>query len=304
MGSDCANSCLRLICVLSLTEKMKIRNLMTFKPKSRRLLMTKQKSVKGLFIYCLIGIIAIVPTYLKALSTLSTNPDELEQMREMMGISGSPEMLALLGQLPNFIVLIIALVIGFFTAHKVGLKSVIMHPNAREKSKSEWIKGIKLAIILGSIAGVFIRGFDYLILPFLPDGIKEVIHPYNALEFLAALLYGGIVEELLIRFGLMSLLVFIFWKLFDRKSAKPSNWVFILAILISTLLFGIGHYSGTASMTEMTGFIWFRMILGNGLPGLFFGWIYWKHNLELAMLAHMFTHIAMNFLMLIVSFFM
>ena len=54
------------------------------------------------------------------------------------------------------------------------------------------------------------------------------------------------------RFGLMSLLVFIFWKLFDRKSAKPSNWVFILAILISTLLFAIGHYGATASMTEMT----------------------------------------------------
>ena len=59
MGSDCANSCLRLICVLSLTEKTKIHNLMTFKLKSRRLLMTKQKSVKGLLIYFLIGIIAL-----------------------------------------------------------------------------------------------------------------------------------------------------------------------------------------------------------------------------------------------------
>ena len=57
--------------------------------------MTKQKSVKGLFIYLLLGIIAFVPLYLKALSTLSTNPAQLEQAREMMGISGSPEMLAL-----------------------------------------------------------------------------------------------------------------------------------------------------------------------------------------------------------------
>lgn len=266
--------------------------------------MTKQKSIKGLFIYFLIGSIAMFPIYLRALSTLSTNPTELEQMREMMGISGSPEMLALLAQIPNYILLIIALVIGFFTAHKVGLKSVIIHPHAREKSKSEWITGIKLAIILGLIAGVVIRGIDYLLLPFLPDDIKELLQPYNALDFIAAILYGGIVEELLIRFGFMSLLVFIFWKLFDRKSAKPSNWVFILAILISTLLFGLGHYSGTASVTEMTAFIWFRMILLNGIPGLFFGWIYWKHNLELAMLAHMFAHIAMNFLMLIVSFFM
>ena len=263
--------------------------------------MTKKKSVKGLLIYFLIGIIAL---FFSILLGISTNPTQLEQLSEMTGFSGPPEMLALLAVMPNFILFIIALVIGFFTAHKVGLKSVIMHPNAREKSKSEWIKGIKLAIILGSIAGVVIRGFDYLLLPFLPDSIIETLQPYSALHFILALLYGGIVEEILIRFGFMSLLVFVLWKLFDRKSAKPSNWVFILAILISTLIFAIGHYYPTASTTEMTGFIWFRMILGNGLPGLFFGWIYWKHNLELAMLAHMFTHIAMNFLMLIVSFFM
>lgn len=266
--------------------------------------MTKQKSIKGFLIYLLIVFIAIFFYYLLGLSMLSTNPTELEQLSEMMGISGPPEMLALLLVIPNFIIIIIALVIGFFTAHKVGLKSAIIHPNAREKSKSEWIKDIKLAIILGSIAGVVLRGFDYLLLPFLPDSIIELLQPYNALEFISALLYGGILEELLSRFGVMSLLVFIFWKLFGRKSTKPSNWVFILAILISTLLFALGHYVATASTTEMTALIWFRMLLLNGLPGFLFGWIYWKHNLELAMLAHMFTHISMYLLMLIVSVFM
>ena len=141
---------------------------------------------------------------------LSTNPTQLEQLSEMMGISGPPEMLALLAVMPNFILFIISLVIGFFIAHKVGLKSVIIHPNAREKPKSEWIKGIKLAIILGSIAGVVIRGFDYLLLPFLPDGIIELIQPYNALEFITALLYGGILEELLSRFGFNELVGFYF----------------------------------------------------------------------------------------------
>src|SRR5690606_24693057 len=107
---------------------------------------------------------------------------------------------------------------------------------------------------------------------------------------------------LIMRFGVMSLFVFILWKVFNRKSAKPSNWIFILAIIISALLFAFGHYGATALATEMTPFIWFRMIFMNSLGGLFFGWIYWKHNLELAMLAHMFAHITMNLLMVIVSF--
>ena len=263
--------------------------------------MTKQKSVKGLLFYFLIGIIAL---FFSILLGLSTNPSQIEQLSEMTGFSGPPEMLALLAVMPNFGLFIIFLVIGFFIAHKVGLKSVIIHPYAREKPKSEWIKGIKLAIILGLIAAVVLRGFDYLFRPLLPDDLIELLQPYSALEFIIALLYGGILEELLMRFGLMSLLVFIFWKLFDRKSAKPSDWVFIVAILISALLFALGHYGVTASNIEITPFIWFRMILLNGLPGFFFGWIYWKHNLELAMLSHMFAHIGLNLLLLIFFLFM
>ncbi|MEI3614804.1 CPBP family glutamic-type intramembrane protease [Pseudogracilibacillus sp. SO30301A] len=161
------------------------------------------------------------------------------------------------------------------------------------------MKGIQLAIIVGLVAGVVLRGFDYLLQSFLPKAVIDLLHPYNALEFILALLYGGIVEELLMRFGVMSLLVFVLWKLFDRKSAKPSNWVFIFAISVAALIFAIGHYGPTALATEMTPFIWFRMILLNGLPGFFFGWLYWKHNLELAMLSHMVTHIVAHLLMLI-----
>jgi len=263
--------------------------------------MEKQKSIKGLLIYLLVGIIALI---LSILHGLSTNPDIFEQMSEMTGLSVPPVVLGLLAVMPNFVLFLIFLLIGFFIAHKVGLKSVIIHPHAREKPKSEWKKGIKLAIILGLISAVALRGFDYLFRLFLPDSLIELLRPYSALEFITALLYGGILEELLMRFGLMSLLVFIFWKLFERKSAKPSNWVFIVAIFISALLFALGHYGITASNIEMTPFIWFRMILLNGLPGLFFGWIYWKHNLELAMLAHIFTHVGMNLLMWIFFFLM
>ncbi|MEI3614803.1 hypothetical protein [Pseudogracilibacillus sp. SO30301A] len=74
--------------------------------------MTKQKSIKGLFIYLLVGIIALFPLYLHTLSSLTTDPTKLEQMREM-GFPGPPEMLALLTVIPTFILLIIALVIGF-----------------------------------------------------------------------------------------------------------------------------------------------------------------------------------------------
>lgn len=262
--------------------------------------MTKQTSIKGLIIYLLIGIVALFSAYHHFLSTLS-DPTQLEQMREMLGVSATPEKLAFLTTINPSIQFIIMLVIGFFIAYRVGLKSVIIHPWARGMSKSEWFKGAKLAIILGAIAGFTLIGFDLLLRPYPPDSLTGALQPYSGIHFITAILYGGVLEEILIRFGLMSLIVFVFWKIFDRKSSKPSNWIYITAILISAFLFALGHYGATALTTEMTPLVWLRMIFVNGLGGIFFGWLYWKYNLELAMLSHMFAHITMSLLLLVLS---
>jgi membrane protease YdiL (CAAX protease family) len=266
--------------------------------------MKKQKSFIGLLIYFIIGIIALFFAYLHFSSTLSTNPTQFEQMSKMLGVSASPEKLAFLTIINPFIQFIVMLLIGFFVAHRVGLKSVIIHPWARGISKSVWIKGAKQAVILGMIAGIALISFDLLFRSYLPSSLIENIQPYTALQLIVSLLYGGIIEEILIRFGLMSLIVLVLWKIFDRKSAKPSSWIFIIAITISALLFALGHYGANAILTEMTPFIWFRMIFINGIGGLFFGWIYWKYNLELAMLSHMFAHITMSLLLLVLTMFM
>jgi hypothetical protein len=39
-------------------------------------------------------------------------------------------------------------------------------------------------------------------------------------------------------------------------------------------------------MVELTPLIIFRTILLNALGGTLFGWLYWRHNLETAMVAH------------------
>jgi len=46
------------------------------------------------------------------------------------------------------------------------------------------------------------------------------------------------------------------------------------------------------------------MLVLNGLGGIVFGWLYWKDNLETAMIAHMMTHVAMNVITLVLSIFL
>lgn len=262
--------------------------------------MFKQTSSKGLLFYVFVALLAHISFYFVTRAALLRDPASLEQLSEQLGMAVSVNFVALLSVGQNFVLVLVMLAIGLFTAHKVGLTSVILHRGVHEV---DWRDGLKLAVIIGIGGGIVIRGFDFVFQGLLPASLLEQIKPYTALELIMALLYGGVVEELLVRFGLLSLIVFILWKLLQRKSVRPANWMYIAAIIVSALLFALGHYGATAAMTEMTPFIWFRMLFLNGIVGIAFGWLYWKKNLELAMIAHGVTHITMHVIMLVFGMF-
>lgn len=58
------------------------------------------------------------------------------------------------------------------------------------------------------------------------------------------------------------------------------------AIVISTVLFGLGHLPVTAALTVITPLVVARAIVLNGIGGLVFGWLYWKKGLEYSIVAH------------------
>jgi membrane protease YdiL (CAAX protease family) len=112
-------------------------------------------------------------------------------------------------------------------------------------------------------------------------------------------LYGGITEELLLRYGLMSALAFIGWVLTGRQSGGPGSGVMWVAIIISAVLFGIGHLPALAQSVDLTQALVARTILLNAIAGVLFGWLYWQRGLEAAMVAHAAFHIPLVVLSLI-----
>lgn len=104
----------------------------------------------------------------------------------------------------------------------------------------------------------------------------------SAAGFGAAVLYGGIAEEILMRLFLMSLIAFILWKLFFRNTSKNKlpDKIFISANIISALLFAAGHLPATAAaFGALTPMLLARCFLLNGIFGLLFGRLYrryWK----------------------------
>lgn len=95
-----------------------------------------------------------------------------------------------------------------------------------------------------------------------------------------AALYGGLTEEILLRFGAMSLLA---WLLTKAVSGPAAYWTAIIGAAVG---FGLWHLPAIAALLPLTPLVVTRALVLNGLAGVAFGWLYWRRGLEAAMVAH------------------
>lgn len=187
------------------------------------------------------------------------------------------------------IILLITVVLGVFFAPKVGLKTLFSDPFSRWKEKNiAWIK----AVLSGLGLGVFLIVFDLLTQGVVPETAmaeSPVVFDAAWKDILARLTYGGITEEVMVRFGLMSLFVWALSKVFKKENVYMWSGIFAAA-----LLFGFGHLPVLFQLygDPSTAFI-LRTIFLNLVGGLLFGYLYWKHYLETAMIAHAGAHAGM-----------
>jgi membrane protease YdiL (CAAX protease family) len=106
-----------------------------------------------------------------------------------------------------------------------------------------------------------------------------------------AILYGGVIEEVMLRLFFMTVIAFVLWKLFARKEEKPTLAILVLSNIIAALLFAAGHLPATFMLIGSSPLIIFRCFLLNGGFGLLFGYLYRKYGLRYSMLAHAGCHI-------------
>jgi hypothetical protein len=202
----------------------------------------------------------------------------------------------LLSLIQPAIILALAVLVGVALAPKVGLSS----PAAEAASKGSLVwPALKPQIVPGIIGGLSgggaIVAATLLAKPFLSAETVERIAAFGRLvPPPTRLLYGGITEELLVRWGLMTLLVWAAWRLLQRREGEPKPAYFVGAIVISSLVFGVGHLPVTYMiLPEATAALTLYVIAANSVFGLIAGYLYWRRGLESAMLAHMLAHIVM-----------
>jgi Type II CAAX prenyl endopeptidase Rce1-like len=204
--------------------------------------------------------------------------------------------LKLLSLVQPGVILSVAVLVGIVLASKVGLSSPVAEAAAGGDNLASAFKPQVIPGTIGGLAGgVAIVLIAAVSKPFLSPEVAARIGEFGKfLPLPTRLLYGGITEELLLRWGLMTLLVWAAWRLFQKRQGRPKPVYFVSAILISSLVFGLGHLPVAFMLfPEATLALTLFVIVGNSAFGLIAGYLYWKKGLESAMLAHMLAHVVM-----------
>lgn len=188
----------------------------------------------------------------------------------------------------SVVLILFAAAIGSLLSFKVGLRApaisaILTRGNVYDALRPQLLPGV----IGGVIGALVILGFY----AFAPADLAA-IQSKSSIPLVARVLYGGISEEVLVRWGLMTFFVWGGWRLLQRGNGVPSANVIWIAIWISALLFGISHVpSVAAAMVSIPGSFVAYITVGNAMFGVVAGYLFWRYGLEAAVTAHILAHI-------------
>ena len=148
------------------------------------------------------------------------------------------------------------------------------------------------AVVYSVIGGVIFSLDKWTFGRWIPEVGASYEAPITLNNWLGSVLYGGIVEELMLRLFFMSLLAWLIWKIFFRQAETVPVKVLVAANVVAALLFAAGHMPATFILFgELTPMILLRCFLLNGSFGLLFGYLYRKFGIQYAMVSHATFHI-------------
>ncbi|WP_323813431.1 CPBP family intramembrane glutamic endopeptidase [Cellvibrio sp. NN19] len=247
--------------------------------------MAVQKTLKPaiyLFILGFAGVVSIAPLIPKL---LALQPEPLPI--PMAAIQA-------LTILQSSVLLFLMVWLGGICANKVGLAAPVIAAIASSRNMVSALKPQLIPAIIGGIAGgILIVIFSDALSPYLPpDFIRagEKLTP----PWYTKILYGGITEEILVRWGLMSFFVWGFYHLTQTKGTAIKTHNYLLAIIVSALVFGAGHLPTVLMLSpDISTSLIFYIVFANAVFGFIAGYLYWKYGLESAIGAHMIAHLTM-----------
>lgn len=210
---------------------------------------------------------------------------------------GAPPLpvLMLLSAVQLTVLLALSVLIGAWAASRAGFLSRLV-----ARDWAGLLADVRAAVLPGAVLGVLLPLLDLMTLPLMGEAWTQVVaQPRTVAVTFSGVVYGGLGEELQMRWALVSLVTLALWKLLARRAARPPASAVWAAVVAVAVVFGAAHLGAVAALVTLTPVIVARTVIFNALAGVAFGWLFARRSLECAMAAHALTHVVMSAVLLV-----
>jgi hypothetical protein len=221
-------------------------------------------------------------------STLLMNVDDVlaSMPAAQVAAAGGPVAVKAAMLIQPVILTALAAAAGLVTAHKLALKSWLVD-RLRGHAAPVGVS-LSLPVLCGLAAGAVIVFGDLIFTQIAPDTSASLRLPREKWlpALLQGLLYGGLTEEILLRWGVLSSIAFGL-----HRAGAPQRTALAIAAVLAAALFAAGHLPALAAVADPTPLLVARTLLLNTMAGVIFGYAFLRHSLEGAILAHGIGHV-------------
>ena len=223
-----------------------------------------------------------------SLITFTVLPDLLPTILQGRELPFPIWAISTLGLLQAAILLAVAVWAGVATAHSVGLRAPVFESVV---GGTPVLPHLKQAFAPGLGFGLLVGVFLLCANTYGPEAwVQSQAGYYPSLA--VRIFYGVVTEEVLLRWGLLSTVLWVLWRIFQKGRGTPRSYLPWIAIILSALLFGLAHLPAVSiQLGGLTGSVAVFIVGANAITGIAFGWLYWRYGLETAMIAHALAHI-------------
>lgn len=156
---------------------------------------------------------------------------------------------------------------------------------------------VQAAIIAGAAVALAQLVFDlwfWRAVPYSQIAALRHAAQLSAASPLSRLLFQALTDELMLRWGLMSGVLWVLALLFHQKS-KPQPALVWTAIVSVAVMSALGQLPAILNMLSVdpASVLIARTAIVSAVAGIAYGWLYWKHGLEFAVLAHVLAQIGL-----------
>ena len=211
-----------------------------------------------------------------------------QQLLDKIPIDGVRKRLLVVVQ--PMVLLLILTAAGAAVAGSVGSQSLLVDAVRGDPLPDDWLSPLLIFFGVGIVGGALLYAGDRWARPLWGEAADvDLIAQWRPRDVIPGVTYGGITEEVMMRWGLMGLLLWVFSG-FGGDGAPPTIAA-IIAIALAALIFAAGHLPAALLGGRRSARFILRILVLNSLAGLLFGWLFWRWNLETAMAAHAGFHV-------------